>query len=133
MRKVKKRLGEILVDSGVITEEMLEKVLIIQKNSGRKLGETLVAEGLTTEDQIMEAIKNQLGIPYINLDSINIPQEIINLLPEAIVRKHELIPVEEVNGQLLWLWRTLNYYAIEEIRLHSGLLVKTAICRRKVF
>ena len=132
MRKVKKRLGEILVDSGVITEEMLEKVLIIQKNSGRKLGETLVAEGLTTEDQIMEAIKNQLGIPYINLDSINIPQEIINLLPEAIVRKHELIPVEEVNGQLLVAMADpLNYYAIEEIRLHSGLLVKTAICRRE--
>lgn len=133
MPKVKKRLGEILVSSGVITEEVLQKVLVLQRNSGNKLGEVLVAEGLTTEDQIMEAVKNQLGIQYINLDNINIAQDIINIIPEAIARKHELIPVEEVNGQLLvTMADPLNYYAIEEIRLHSGYVVKTAICRREI-
>ncbi|WP_163193152.1 GspE/PulE family protein [Clostridium thermarum] len=133
MAKVKKKLGEILVSSGVITEEILQKVLVLQKNSGKKLGETLVTEGFTTEDQIMEAVKNQLGIQYINLDSINIAQDTINTIPETLARKHELIPVEVVNGQLLVAMADpLNYYAIEEIRLHSGLLVKTAISRREV-
>lgn len=133
MPKVKKRLGEILVSSGVITEEVLQKVLVLQKNSGKKLGETLVSEGFTTEDQIMEAVKNQLGIQYINLDTINIAGNIINIIPESLARKHELIPVEEVNGQLVVVMADpLNYYAIEEIRLHSGLLVKTAICRREI-
>lgn len=133
MPKVKKRLGEILVSSGVITEEVLEKVLVLQKNSGKKLGETLVSEGFTTDDQIMEAVKNQLGIQYINLDTINIATDIINIIPESLARKHELIPVEEVNGQLVVVMADpLNYYAIEEIRLHSGLLVKTAICRREI-
>jgi type IV pilus assembly protein PilB len=132
MPKVKKRLGEILVSDGVITEDMLLRVLAIQKAGGKKLGEVLVSEGLATENQIMDAIKNQLGIQYINLDNINITQNIIDIIPEAIARKYELIPVEEVNGQLLVAMADpLNYYAIEEIRLHSGYAVKTAICRRE--
>lgn len=132
MPKVKKRLGEILVSSGVITEEALLKVLTIQRNTGKKLGEVLVSEGFATEEQIMDAIKGQLGIQYILLDNINIARDIINIIPESIARKYELIPVEIVNGQLLVAMADpLNYYAIEEIRLSSGYAVKTAICRRE--
>ncbi|WP_139905512.1 GspE/PulE family protein [Clostridium thermarum] len=132
MPKINKRLGEILVSSGVITEEVLQNALELQKNTGNKLGEILVKEGFTTEDQIIEAVKSQLGIQYINLDTINISPEIIDIIPEGLARKHELLPVEVVNGQLLVAMADpLNYYALEEIRLHSGLLVKTTISRRE--
>lgn len=131
MAKIKKRLGELLVDSGVISSEALEKALKIQKDLGTKLGEVLVTEGFTTNEQIVEAVKSQLGIQLINLSSLNIRPEIISLIPESIARKYEVLPIDIVNGQLLVVMADpLNYYAIEEIKMASGYVVKTAIALR---
>lgn len=131
MAKVKKRLGEILVDSGVITENSLNVALELQKKLGKKLGEVLVTEGFTTNEQIVEAVKGQLGIQSINLNNINIRQDIIEVIPEGIARKNEVIPVDIINGQLLVVMSDpLNYYAIEEIKVSTGYVVKPAIALR---
>lgn len=132
MAVIKKRLGEILIDSKVITEEILNKALDIQKGTGRKLGEVLVEEGFTTNEQIVNAVKNQLGIQLINLDNINIRQEIINTIQENVARKYEVIPVDLINGQLIvTMSDPLNYFAIEEIKIATGYVVKVAISLRE--
>lgn len=132
MAKVRKKLGEILVDSGLITEDILNKALILQKQSGEKLGEFLVNGGFVTEDQIVEAIKNQLGIQSINLDNIIIKPEIIDIMPEAMARKHEVLPVDIINGQLLVAMSDpLNYFAIEDIKMGTGYITKTSIALRR--
>jgi type IV pilus assembly protein PilB len=131
MAKVKKRLGEILIDSGLITEEALSKALALQKQLGKKLGEVLVSEGFTTNEQIMEAVKNQLGIQIMNLNSINIRPDIIDIIPESIARKYEVIPVDVMNGQLLVVMSDpLNFFAIEDIRIATGYAVKLSIALR---
>ncbi|MFD3158182.1 GspE/PulE family protein [Haloimpatiens sp. FM7330] len=131
MGKVRKRLGEILIDSGLITKEILEKVLKIQKGTGKKLGELLVTEGFTTNQQIVEAVRKQLGIDYINLENVNIRQEIIKIIPETMARKYEVIPVDIINGQLLVVMSDpLNYFAIEEIKAATGYVCKIAITLR---
>lgn len=132
MAKIKKRLGEILIDSGLITEEALSKALTLQKQLGKKLGEVLVTEGFTTNEQIMEAVKNQLGIQIMNLNSINIRPDIIDLIPESIARKYEVIPVDVINGQLLVVMSDpLNYFAIEDIKIATGYAVKLSIALRE--
>lgn len=132
MAKIKKRLGEILIDSGVINEEVLFKALERQKLTGKKLGEVLVEEGYTTNEQIVEAIKNQLSIPVVNLDSIIIKQEIIDIMPENISRKYEVLPLDIINGQLhVVMSDPLNYFAIEEIRIATGYVVKPSIALRQ--
>ncbi|HEY8892279.1 MAG TPA: ATPase, T2SS/T4P/T4SS family [Clostridium sp.] len=131
MAKIKKRLGELLVDSGVISEEALEKALKLQRNLGKKLGEVLVSEGFITNELIVEAVKSQLGIQSIDLSTLNIRPEIIDTIPESIARKYEVLPIDVVNGQLLVVMSDpLNYYAIEEIKMASGYVVKTAIALR---
>lgn len=131
MAKIKKKLGELLVDSGIISEEILEKALEMQRESGKKLGEVLVSEGFTTNDLIVEAVKSQLGIQSINLSTLNIRPEIIDIIPESIARKYEVLPIDIVNGQLMVVMSDpLNYYAIEEIKMSSGYVVKTAIALR---
>ncbi|WP_125152893.1 GspE/PulE family protein [Clostridium rectalis] len=133
MVKIRKRLGEILVDSGLITEDVLKKILFLQKGTDKKLGELLVTEGFVRDEQIVEALKNQLGIEYINLDNINIKQNIIDIIPEPIARKYELIPVDIINGKLLVVMSDpLNYFAIEEIKVITGYYVKTAISLRNI-
>lgn len=132
MPKIRKRLGELLIDSGLITENILRKALIVQKEEGEKLGEVLVNEGFVTEEQIVEAVKRQLGIQSINLDNINIKQEIIDIIPEAMARKHELIPVDIINGQLLIAMSDpLNYFAIEDVRVATGYVTKVSIVLRR--
>lgn len=131
MVKQRKRLGEILIDSGLITEDVLKKALNAQKETGEKLGEFLVTKGFATNEQIVEAIRKQLGIDYINLDNVNIRQEIIDIIPEAMARKHELLPLDIINGRLLVVMSDpLNYFAIEDIRVATGYVVKTAISLR---
>lgn len=131
MVKQRKRLGEILIDSGLITEDVLKKALDAQKKTGEKLGEFLVTKGFATNEQIVEAIRKQLGIDYINLDNVNIRQEIIDIIPEAMARKHELLPLDIINGRLLVVMSDpLNYFAIEDIRVATGYVVKTSISLR---
>ena len=77
----KLRLGDVLVNSGVITAEQLQKGLELQKGSGRKLGETLVDEGITTEENIAKALSSQLGYEMVDLQDISIDEEILNLVP----------------------------------------------------
>lgn len=131
MVKQRKRLGELLIDSGLITEAILKKALDIQKETGEKLGELLVTKGFATNEQIVEAIRKQLGIDYIDLDNVSIRQEIIDIIPEVMARKHELVPVDIINGRLLVVMSDpLNYFAIEDIRVATGYAVKTAISLR---
>ncbi|MCT8976319.1 ATPase, T2SS/T4P/T4SS family [Clostridium sp. CX1] len=132
MTRVRKRLGEILIDANVITEEILQKVLTLQKNTGEKLGEILVSKGFTTNEQIIEAVKSQLGIPSINLDNLNIRQDVIDVIPESIARKDEAIPVDIINGILhVAMSDPLNYFAIEDIRVATGYAVKPSISLRE--
>lgn len=131
MVKIKKRLGEILIDAGVLTEGDLNKALALQHESGKRLGEVLVTEGFTSEQQIMEAVKRQLSIQSIDLKRITVKQEIIDIVPDNIARKHEIIPVDFINGQLLIAMSDpLNYFAIEDVKRATGYVVKTAISLR---
>lgn len=131
MPKVKKRLGEILIDENVITEDVLNKALALQKDTGEKLGEILVSKGFTTDEQIVNAIKRQMGIPLINLDSLNVRQDVIDILPASIAKKHEVIPIDIINGFLMIVMSDpLNYFAIEDIKIATGYNVKTAISLR---
>lgn len=88
----KLRLGDILVNQNVITQEQLEQGLKSQKGSGRKLGETLVDERICTEEAIAKALSAQLHIEMVDLSGIDIPEEIIKLVPSNIVKKYQAIP-----------------------------------------
>jgi len=79
----------------------------------------------------MEAVKGQLGIASINLENINVSGEIITIVPEGVARKYELLPVDIINGQLLVVMADpLNYFAIEEVKIATGYVIKTAIAVR---
>ena len=91
--KKKLRLGDILIDQKVISEEQLKKALELQKSGGRKLGETMVDAGITTEEAIAHALSDQLHLEYVKLVGIQISDEIINLVSSSVVKKHTAIPL----------------------------------------
>ncbi|MBC7456527.1 MAG: type II/IV secretion system protein [Massilia sp.] len=100
-RPEKVRLGEILVQQKLLSEEQLGLALADQKRSGRKLGRVFVENGFVTEEQIAGALAKQLDIAYINLKFYNINPAIVRLLPETQARRFRALVLEDRRGALL--------------------------------
>lgn len=130
-RKQKKRLGEILIEEGLITEEQLEKALAVSKDSGKRLGETLVEKGYTTDSAILKALSSQLGIEIISLTGVQIPEEMIKLVDANILRKNRMIPVDFYNGNMnvvrVAMADPLNMAAIDDFTIVTNLQVEPVL------
>ncbi len=125
------RLGHILLASGKITREQLDYVLELQKERKDKLGKILIDEGMVSENEIVEALGHQLGIPSINLDRTYIGPEITRLVPKAMARKYNLIPIKRDRGILTVAMNDpLDLSARDAVKLATGLDVQPAIVSR---
>ncbi|MGN0713526.1 MAG: GspE/PulE family protein [Anaerovoracaceae bacterium] len=111
------RLGDLLIQVGLITEEQLQEALALQKTSRDRLGKVLIDNGFITEAQLIEALRMQLGIDFIDLSKVTISPEMAWLIPKNIARKHGIVPVRVVKDTLyLAMKDPLNFVAIEEAR-----------------
>ncbi|MBU0592978.1 MAG: GspE/PulE family protein [Gammaproteobacteria bacterium] len=95
------RLGEVLIQQGLLTEDQLKQALAEQKSSGRKLGRIFIENGFVTEEGIAEAIARQLQIPFINLKFYNVDTELVNKLPETQARRFRALVLEDKGATLL--------------------------------
>jgi MSHA biogenesis protein MshE len=122
-RPEKVRLGEILVQQKLLSEEQLMQALADQKRTGRKLGRVFVENGFVTEEQISGALARQLNIPYINLKFYNISDTLVRLLPETAARRFRALVLEERgDGLLVGVSDPTDLFAYDEI---SRLVRKT--------
>lgn len=126
----KKKLGKMLMDENMITNMDLEKALQIQKSSGKKLGKVLVEEGFVDEDTIMDVLRLQLGIEYIDLNMEQIDYELSEALSETIARNHILIPIKSTENSIhIALSDPLNIFAIEDVAIYTGKQVKVVLAK----
>ena len=100
-RPEKVRLGEILVQQKLLSEEQLQFSLTEQKRTGRKLGRVFIEQGFVTEEQISGALAKQLNIPYINLKFYNVNPDVVRQIPETQARRFRAIALEDRGGSLL--------------------------------
>lgn len=100
-RPEKVRLGEILVQQKLLSDEQLQFSLGEQKRTGRKLGRVFIENGFVTEEQICGALAKQLNIPYINLKFYNINSQVMRQLPETQARRFRAIALEDRDSSLL--------------------------------
>ena len=112
-----KRLGEMLVDVGAITNEQLEEALAGQKGSGKRLGTYLVDNGYITEDQLIEILRMQLGIDFIDLNKAKIDPSLVTLVPKNIAKQNRVIPVKLDRDTLyLAMEDPMNFMAVENVK-----------------
>ncbi|MBC8287255.1 MAG: Flp pilus assembly complex ATPase component TadA, partial [Nitrospinae bacterium] len=124
----KLKLGDVLVQAGAITEEQLSQSLTEQKQNNIPLGKALVHLGFITEEKLLNSLANQLKIPYLDMQEVNISQEAIRKVPEAIARKHQIIPISIENGSLkVAMADPLNIFAVDEVTIQSGMDVTTVL------
>lgn len=130
-KRKKMRLGDVLVQNGVITEEDLQRGLERQRGSGRKLGETLVDEGITTEENIARALSNQLHYDMVDLQTIEIAQEVLDLVPANVLKKHRAIPIEyspdNMNVLRVAMSDPMDIGAMDDINIITNLQVEPVV------
>lgn len=117
----KKKIGDLLIDAGIINEEQLNKALEIQSKSGERLGTILIENNYVTESQIMEVLEFQLGIPFIDLNVVTIPNEVQRLIPYQLIRRHNVVPIKlDLNLLYVAMEDPLNFIAIEDLRMATN-------------
>ncbi len=101
MARSRKKLGDILVGWGVVTQEQVEQGVKMAKGSGKRLGDTLVEMGAAKEEQVAKGLANQFGIEYVDLGAQGVASQIdLKAIPEELVKKHLILPLERKNGRL---------------------------------
>lgn len=130
MAVVKKRLGDLLIEANMITEEQLNTALR-EKKQGQKLGDALLQQGYITEQQLIEVLEFQLGIPHISLYGYPIDQKVTKIVPKETVRKNMLMPLKTEGEKLLVAMADpMDYFAIDDLRLSTGFQIEVAIATK---
>lgn len=121
-RKRRYFLGEMLIAQKAISRKQLDEALEVQLKTGEKLGHILRKLGYISEDVLLETLSQQLGIPRINLvDLGEIPPETLRLVPEFIIKRHNLIPISlKDNNLIVAMSDPLDIFAIDEVALFVG-------------
>ena len=127
----KKRLGEFLVETGLLSEEGLTRALSEQRSRRGRIGEVIVALGLATEMEIAQALSLQLGIPTIELTNTPVEPQAIELIHEKVARKHLILPISIEERELhLAMADPLSFEAFEDVRFASGYKIKPFLATR---
>ena len=131
MRVSNLKIGQILINSGDITEEQLAEVLQKQKeeqNKGKRVADLLIEDKIVTEQQVCKALEKQLFIPYVDLDEVTLPEDVSSLIPEEMAQTHMVIPIEQ-EGRFLTvaIGDPLNYQGLKDISIATKMKIRPVI------
>ena len=125
------RLGEALVLTNSITEAQLEEALAKQKSTGKRLGEVLIDDGLVSDEVIAKVLHAQLGYPIVELQGIDIPPEVKGLVSSSVLKKYKILPIEyaENNMNILRVAMSdpMDMNAMDDISIITGCQVEPLI------
>lgn len=122
---MERRLAEMLVRDNVISDSDLEMAIAMQSEKGGSLGRILIDSGSASEWELAAALGKQLNVPFITLSHYEIDPAILQSIPEDIVRKYQIVPVDKTGDTLtVALSDPSNIYLIDELRLltHSKIV-----------
>ncbi len=127
-RIITKRIGEVLLERGIINREKLEEALKHQKAHGGLMGQVLISLGYATEEQIALALTAQYGFPYLPLENYEIDEELVTIIPEDVARSHCVIAVDRIGNALtLAMADPSNVKSIQAIELLTKCVVQAFV------
>lgn len=127
----RKRIGDILVDQGLLTQEELQ-VTLDSKPNDQKLGDALLSRGLITEQQLIETLEVQLGIPHVSLFRYPFEPLLFNIVPKDFAKRKLLVPLKR-EGDRLFIATTdpTDFITIDDLRLSTGFQIEPAIASKE--
>lgn len=119
----KKRLGEVLIDAGMISEDQLRIALQEQKTRGKRIGAVLIELGFVTDSIIRDALSENTGYSSIDLSNTVIDANAISMVPQDLARRFKILPISfnpESNELTLAMADTFNIVALDQVRALHG-------------
>jgi type IV pilus assembly protein PilB len=127
-------LGQILVKAKVITDERLKGALSYQRKTGLRLGDALVQLGLVTETQFRQAICQQLNIPFLELEQFTPDPELWRLIDGAYAFKHRVVPIARAKDSLtVAMDDPTDVAVVKHLEDRTGLTISVVTCWRATF
>jgi type IV pilus assembly protein PilB len=129
MARDHKRLGDLLLEKKLITEDALATAIAEQKKSGQLLGATLIKMGLIPEEALLALLQEQLSLPLVDLRAVVVDEQVLSCIKEELAKKYLAIPVE-IEGRstlVVAMADPLNVAALEDLRFHSGMFIKPVL------
>lgn len=127
----KVRLGDMLINNGSIDNDQLTRALEAQKGTGRKLGEVLVDEGILTEQEIAEALSKQMNIEFVDLRNQEVPEKVLKLVQVNILKKNKVFPYkfspDNPNVLHVAMADPMDMNAIDDISIITNLQVQPGV------
>lgn len=125
------RLGDLLVEQGVITNDQLMQALADQRSTGRKLGQTLIENKFVTEDAMLDILSKQLNLPFISLKNFKLDSDTIHALPETLARRYRAVVLKkELDGTyLVAMADPTDIFAFDEITRHLKTAIQQAVAK----
>ena len=100
MTKQRMHLGEILFKAGLVEKQALINAIKTAKTSNKRLGQVLIDLGLINEDTLAKAIAKQFGLKYVDIERVPIPPDATKIIPEDLIKRHNILPLSVANGRL---------------------------------
>ncbi len=127
-RKTDEKIGDILIRIEAITKEQLDRALDFQRQEGGLLGEILLKLGYMNEIDIVAALTEQFGIPFLPIENYDLKKELVDVLPENVAKQYNTVPVDVVGDMItLAMSDPFNQQAIEDIGMITGKKVQIFI------
>lgn len=130
MKQTRRRLGDLLIEEGLITQEQLETTLK-EKAANQKIGDALLQRGLITDQQLAEVLEYQLGIPLINLLQYPFDTNLFSLISKETAKRNLIIPLKKEGNKLfVAMVDPMDFIVIDDLRLATGFQIETAIATK---
>ena len=128
---MRKKLGECLIQAGLITEDDLQSALAEHKRTGERLGAVLVRLNLATERQIAKALAYQLGFPYLNLGETPSDPAIVTLIPKDVSLKRSCVAIRlDKNLLTVAMADPLLFSLVQDLEFQTGYRIKQVVATR---
>jgi len=124
----RRKLGELLIESGLLTADKLKDALEVQKREGKRLGEVLIQMRMISEEEMAFALAMQLKIPFIDLRDYTIEDGVLDSIPQEVCQKFVCIPVAIKNNILdVAMADPLNLNMMKDLQFITGYNIQPAI------
>lgn len=134
-RRNRLRLGDLLIQQNVLTQEQLQEALRRQKGTNKRIGEILVEEGFITEEMITRALEAQMGLKTVQLRGLTVPKEVKDLVDVKLLKRYSVFPFEldPYNANILHLAMAdpLDFEAIDDIAIVTNMQIEPYIATRR--
>lgn len=131
MKQSRKRLGDLLIEEGLITSEQLQTALS-EKAPNQKIGDVLLQRGYITDQQLAEVLEVQLGIPHVNLFHYPFDTNLFSLISKETAKRNLIIPLKREGNKLyVAMVDPMDFIVIDDLRLSTGFQIETVIATKE--